>query len=138
MTLQKTSIYTLGTVFFLLAIQVNAQVSVHSGAATETTAIDFKIDFSEKDGLYAVMFHEKNPLFYYYIISGEPIGELSDKDLFIDIVDAPRHGWPVLDAGYIDTRYGVNEFTFDLKGKNLYILATNGENYSKVSEYKFK
>lgn len=115
-----------------------AQETLHSRNSEETAAIDFKVNFSERNGLYAVMFQEKNPLFYYYIISGEPIEELSDIDLFIDIVDAPQHGWPVLDAGYIDTRYGVSEFTFDLKGKNLYILATNGESYSKISRYNFK
>lgn len=126
--------YFFGSLFVFLTFTGSAQVAVHTA---ENVNIDFKVDFIRKDTVYSVMFHENAPLFYYYIISSQPIDELSDRDLFIDIVDAPEHGWPVLEAGYIDTRYGVHEFTFDLNGKNLYILATNGVNYSRVAAYDF-
>lgn len=99
--------------------------------------IFLKVDIVENDDLYLVKFEKTNPMFYLYIISGEPIPEIKDKELFINIVDAPEPGWPVEESGYIDTRYGVNEFSFDLQGKNFYLMGTNGKFYSDIEEYDF-
>jgi hypothetical protein len=99
---------------------------------------EIEVEFTAKDNHYIVKLHKNPSLFYFYIISGEPIPELDDKDIFIHIVDSESNGWPVVEAGYIDTRYGVNEFTFDLTGKNFYLMATNGEEYSKVNKYNFR
>jgi hypothetical protein len=125
--------FIVGAMLFFAAFFAEAQ-SVSQGKNIE---IELEVDFVAKDSIYLLKLHKNPSLFYYYIISGEPIPELEDKDLFINIVDSDSSGWPVVETGYIDTRYGVNEFIFDLKGKNLYLMATNGEEYSKVTKYDF-
>jgi hypothetical protein len=125
--------FIVGGLLFFSAFFAKAQTV----ANTNKTEIQLKVDFVAQDSVYLVKLHKNPSLFYFYIISGEPIPELEDKDLFINIVDSDSNGWPVVETGYIDTRYGVNEFAFDLQGKNFYLMATNGEEYSKVTKFDF-
>ncbi len=130
----KLVICVLGIWIYVAPVMGQEQLSFTDDAPQ---TIIFKVDIVENDNLYLVKFEEKNPMFYLYIISGEPIPEINDKELFINIVDAAEPGWPVEESGYIDTRYGVNEFSFDLQGKNFYLMGTNGKYYSDIGEYNF-
>lgn len=100
-------------------------------------SIEVEVKFIHKDTLYILQVDKDAALLFYYIVSGEKIPELSDKELFINIVDAPSQGAPVIDAGYIDTRYGQHEFPFNLSDKYFYLLATDGREFSRVFEYSF-
>jgi hypothetical protein len=119
--------------FLLSSLMAHAQTKARNGPPVLVIAVDIVA----KDTLHIVKLDKNPSLFYFYIISGEPIPELDDKEAFKNIVDSDSNVWPVVEAGYIDTRYGVSEFAFDLHGKNFYLMATNGDEYSKVIQYDF-
>jgi hypothetical protein len=121
---------------FLLMLVFPIEAQENATRVDEGNEIEVKVDIVLTGGHYTLKLEDQG-LFYMYIISGEPIPELEDQDLFINIVDSENHGWPVVEAGYIDTRYGVKEFQLDLHGKNFYLIATNGKDFSEVSKFDF-